>query len=66
MTTTITVDGTALPFDWQAQQESNPADPQPVFVLSDDMTTAAPPSAGGEEGGGDPVVLTTKTRSTKK
>ena len=49
MAITITVDGTPLPFDWQAQQESDPAEPQPVFVLSDDMTTAAPPSQGGGE-----------------
>ena len=61
MTTTITVDGNALPFDWQAQQESNPADPQPHFALSDDLTTGSLPTEGGAsepdgdsgEGGGE-------------
>ena len=49
MTVTITVDGEALPNDWQAQQESNPADEVDLFVLNDDLTEATPTSAPHEE-----------------
>ena len=63
MTVTITVDGTALPNDWQAQQVSDPNAEVDVFVLSDDMTTSYPTSAPPEEegGGGDE-----QTKSKKK
>ena len=45
MTVTIEVDGEALPNDWQAQQESNPADEVDLFVLSEDLTEGTPTSA---------------------
>ena len=55
MTITITVDGDAIPNDWQAQQTSDPMAEVDLFVLSDDMTTSYPTSAPAEEegGGGD-------------
>ena len=59
MTVTIEVDGEALPNDWQAQQESNPADEVDLFVLSEDLTESTPTSAPHEE----PVV---EGKSSKK
>ena len=67
MTTTIKVDGTKLPMDWQAQQESNPTDPVDLIVLSTDLTTGAPGStASAGDGNGESVPQTTTTKSTTK
>jgi hypothetical protein len=49
MAITITVDGTAIPNDWQAQQESDPTDEVDLFVLSADLTESTPTSAPHEE-----------------
>jgi len=68
MTITITVDGTALAMDWQAQQTSNPADPVDLFVLNGDMTSAAPESTidSDSDGDGDGADGKAKTKSSSK
>ena len=62
MTVTITVDGEALPNDWQAQQESNPADEVDLFVLSDDLTEATPTSAPHEEEAAEQTAKSSKKK----
>ena len=62
MTVTITVDGTAIPNDWQAQQESNPGDEVDIFVLSDDLTESTPTSAPHAE---DPAPEAAKSSKKK-
>ena len=67
MTTTITVDGTKLPMDWQAQQESDPTKPVDLVVLSTDLTTGAPGStASAGDGNGEAVEQTTKSTTKSK
>jgi hypothetical protein len=63
MTVTITVDGTALPNDWQAQQTSDPMTEVDLFVLSDDMTESYPTSAPGED---DDAAEGQQAKSSKK
>ena len=63
MTVTITVDGTAIPNDWQAQQTSDPNAEVDLFVLSDDLTASYPTSAPGEE---DESAEEQQTKSSKK
>ena len=53
MTITITVDGTPIPNDWQAQQTSDPMAEVDLFVLNDDLTKSYPTSSPPPEP--DPV-----------
>ena len=62
MTVTITVDGTAIPNDWQAQQESSPGDEVDLFVLSADLTEATPTSAPHEQGGNENAGKSSKSK----
>ena len=65
MAITITVDGTALPMDWQAQQTSNPADLVDRIVLAEDLTTGQPESTVGSGGGGGTDTVTLRSTTTK-